>query len=106
SAQAMSQRATESGNSLRSLPGVTGVGATVVRAITGDRLVNVNSGDIWVAIAGDADYDQTVSSIKDTVRGLPGMAAEVVPFSTQEMRDVGSLHTGSNTVTGSGLDVL
>jgi Cu/Ag efflux pump CusA len=102
----MSQRATEIGNSLRSLPGITGVGATVGRAITGDRLVNVNSGDIWVAIAGDADYDKTVASIKDTVRDLPGVTAEVVPFSTQEMRDVGSLHTGANTVTGSGLDVL
>jgi Cu/Ag efflux pump CusA len=106
SAQAMSQRATDIGNSLRSLPGVTGVGATIGRAITGDRVVNVNSGDIWVAIAGDADYSETVSSIKDTVRDVPGMTAEVVPFSTQEMRDVGSVHTGSNTVTGSGLDVL
>jgi Cu/Ag efflux pump CusA len=105
SSPAMTQRATEIGNSLRSLPGVTGVGATVGRAITGDRLVNVNSGDIWVAI-GDADYDATVASIKDTVRELPGMTAEVVPSSTQEMREVGSLNTGANTVTGSGLDVL
>ena len=106
SAPAMTQRATEIGNSLRSLPGVTGVGATVGRAITGDRVVNVNSSDIWVAIAGDADYDATLASIKDTVREVPGMTAEVVPFSTQEMRDVGSLQTGTNTVTGSGLDVL
>jgi Cu/Ag efflux pump CusA len=106
SAEAMSQRATDIGNSLRSLPGVTGVGATVGRAITGDRVVNVNSGDVWVAIAGDADYDATLSSIKDAVRDVPGVTAEVVPFSTQEMRDVGSLQTGTNTVTGSGLDVL
>ena len=34
------------------------------------------------------------------------MTAEVVPFSTQEMREIGSLQTGTNTVTGSGLDVL
>jgi Cu/Ag efflux pump CusA len=106
SAPAMTQRATEIGNSLRSLPGVSGVGATVGRAITGDRLVNVNSGDIWVAIAGDADYEATVVSIKDTVREVPGMTAEVVPFSTQEMREVGSLNTGANTVTDNGLDVL
>jgi Cu/Ag efflux pump CusA len=69
-------------------------------------VVNVNSGDIWVAIAGDADYSETVSAIQDTVRDVPGMTAEVVPYSTQEMRDVGSLQTGTNTVTGSGLDVL
>jgi Cu/Ag efflux pump CusA len=106
SAPAMTQRATEIGNSLRSLPGVTGVGATIGRAITGDQLVNVNSGDIWVAIAGDADYEATVASIKDTVREVPGMTTEVVPFSTQEMREVGSLNTGANTVTDNGLDVL
>jgi Cu/Ag efflux pump CusA len=106
SAPEMTQRATEIGNNVRALPGVTGVGATIGRAITGDRLVNVNSGDIWVAIAGDADYDATVESIKDRVRDVPGVTAEVVPFSTQEMREVGSLRTGSNTVTGNGLDVL
>ena len=106
SAPAMTQRATEIGNSLRSLPGVSGVGATVGRAITGDRLVNVNSGDIWVAIAGDADYEATVASVKDAVREVPGLTAEVVPFSTQEMREVGSLNTGANTVTNNGLDVL
>ncbi|MCE3275096.1 MAG: acriflavin resistance protein, partial [Propionibacteriaceae bacterium] len=106
SAPAITQRATEIGNSLQALPGVSGVGTTIGRAITGDRVVNVNSGDIWVAIAGDADYDATVASIKDTVRDVPGMTAEVVPFSTQEMREVGSLETGTNTVTGSGLDVL
>src|SRR5829696_354476 len=106
SAPAMTQRATEIGNSLRSLPGVTGVGATVGRAITGDRVVNVNSSDVWVAIAGDADYEATLDSIKDAVGQVPGMTTEVVPFSTQDMRDVGSLQTGTNTVTGSGLDVL
>jgi Cu/Ag efflux pump CusA len=106
SAPAMTQRATEIGSDIQALPGVTGVGATIGRAITGDRLVNVNSGDIWVAIAADADYDATVASIKDAVRDVPGLTAEVVPFSTQEMREVGSLRTGSNTVTSNGLDVL
>ena len=47
-----------------------------------------------------------MASIKDTVREVPGLTTEVVPFSTQEMRDVGSLNTGANTVTGNGLDVL
>ena len=51
-------------------------------------MVNVNSSDIWVAIAGDADYEATLDSIKDTVGEVPGMTAEVVPFSTQDMRDV------------------
>ena len=103
---AMRQHATDLGNTIRSIPGITGVGATVGRAITGDRVVNVNSSDVWVSIAADADYKPTLASIENAARQVPGATAEVVPYSTQEMRDVGSLHTGANTVTGSGLDVL
>jgi len=104
--EAMRQRATDLGNQIRTLTGITGVGATVGRAITGDRIVNVNSSDVWVTIANDADYKATVASIEDAARQVPSVTAEVFPYSTQEMRDVGSLHTGTNTVTGSGLDVL
>jgi Cu/Ag efflux pump CusA len=106
SSEATSQRATDLGNTIRALPGITGVGATVGRAVTGDRVVNVNSSDVWVSIAPDANYKSALASIEHAARQVPGATAEVVPYSTQEMRDVGSLHTGANTVTGSGLDVL
>jgi Cu/Ag efflux pump CusA len=106
SSEAMSQRAADLGNTIRALPGITGVGATVGRAVTGDRVVNVNSSDVWVSIAPDADYKTTLAAVENAARQVPGATAEVVPYSTQEMRDVGSLHTGANTVTGSGLDVL
>jgi Cu/Ag efflux pump CusA len=106
SSEAMSQRAADLGNTIRALPGITGVGATVGRAVTGDRVVNVSSSDVWVSIAPDANYKTTLSAIENAARQVPGTTADVVPYSTQEMRDVGSLHTGANTVTGSGLDVL
>jgi Cu/Ag efflux pump CusA len=102
----MSQRAADLGNTIRALPGITGVGATVGRAVTGDRVVNVNSSDVWVSIAPDANYKTTLAAIENAARQVPGATADVVPYSTQEMRDVGSLHTGANTVTGSGLDVM
>ena len=106
SSEAMSQRAADLGNTIRALPGITGVGATVGRAVTGDRVVNVNSSDVWVSIAPDANYKTTLAAIENAARQVPGATADVVPYSTQEMRDVGSLHTGANTVTGSGLDVM
>jgi len=106
SSEAMSQRAADLGNMIRALPGITGVGATVGRAVTGDRVVNVNSSDVWVSIGPDAGYKTTLAAIENAARQVPGATAEVVPYSTQEMRDVGSLNTGANTVTGSGLDVL
>jgi Cu/Ag efflux pump CusA len=106
SSEAMSQRAADLGNTISALPGITGVGATVGRAVTGDRVVNVNSSDVWVSVAPDANYKTTLAAIENAARQVPGATADVVPYSTQEMRDVGSLHTGANTVTGSGLDVL
>ena len=106
SSEAMSQMATDLGNKIRGLPGIGGIGATIGRAVTGDRVVNVNSSDVWVSIAPDANYNATLASIENAARQVPNATAEVVPYSTQEMRDVGSLNTGANTVTGSGLDVL
>jgi Cu/Ag efflux pump CusA len=106
SSEAMSQRAADLGNTIRGLPGITGVGATVGRAVTGDRVVNVSASDVWVSIAPDANYKTTMAAIENAAHQVAGATADVVPYSTQEMRDVGSLHTGANTVTGSGLDVL
>ena len=46
---------------LRAIPGVRNVGAHVGRAITSDQVVGVNSGELWVSIDPDADYDATVA---------------------------------------------
>ena len=45
---------------LRSLPGVRNVGAHVGRAVTSDQMVGINSGEVWVSIDPNADYEQTV----------------------------------------------
>jgi Cu/Ag efflux pump CusA len=62
---------------LRSIPGVANVGAHVGRAVLGDRVVGINSADLWVSIKPDANYDATVAAIQDTVNGYPGLSNEV-----------------------------
>jgi CzcA family heavy metal efflux pump len=99
----MTQLATRTGRELRRIPGVDNVGAHVGRAVTGDRRVDVNSGDLLVSIDPDADYDTTVAAIEDAVAG---MRSDVVTYSEQRIRDVGALRDGDNPVTGGGLDVL
>ena len=91
---------------LRALPGVHNVGAHVGRAVTGDRLVDVDSSDVWVSLDSGADHDATIASIQDVVRRARGIDADVVSYSTQKTRDVGALSEGRNEVTGNGLDVL
>jgi Cu/Ag efflux pump CusA len=102
----MTQITTGVVDQIREIDGVENVGAHVGRAVSGDRVTNVNSGDVWVAIRSDADYDATMSEIEATVQGVPGVRRDVLTYSSQKLRDVGAITTGENVVEGNGLDVL
>ena len=102
----MIRTATALSRQLRALPGVDAVGAHVGRAKTGDQVVNVNSGELWVSIDPGANYDETLASIDDVVGGTRGVEHDVVAYTTQKIRDVGALQQGDNDVGGDNLDVL
>ena len=82
---------------LRSIPGVRDVGAHVGRAITGDQVVGVNSGELWVSIDPDADYDATAAAVSETIAGYPGLSQNVQTYSNGRVREV---------LTGSDDDVV
>ncbi|MGI8729005.1 MAG: efflux RND transporter permease subunit [Solirubrobacteraceae bacterium] len=102
----MIELATAVTSGLRDVEGVEDVGAHVGRAVTGDQLVDVNSGQVWVRIAADADYDATLARIKSVAGDVRGVDRAVTTYSAQGMRDVGALHSGDNDVAGDGLGVL
>ncbi len=102
----MTQIATDLGAELRSLKGVSNVGATVGRAVTGDRLVDVNSGEIVVTIDGAADYDQTLQEIRHASDDVQGAVSTVSTYFDDRVSTVGALFNGENSVTGNGLDVF
>jgi len=102
----MTRTAAALGRELRSIPGVENVGAHVGRARTGDRVVNVNSGELWVSIDSGADYDATLASIEQAVGRMRGVEHDVVTYSTQRIRDVGALEEGEAPASGDGLDLL
>ena len=58
---------------LRTVPGVTSVGAHVGRAVTGDQIVGVNSSQIWVGVDPRAGYARTLASVRDVIDGYPGI---------------------------------
>ena len=66
---------------LRTIPGVRNVGAHVGRAITGDQIVGVNSGEIWVNVDSGADYDSTLAEVKRVVAAYPGLSHSVQTYS-------------------------
>ena len=71
---------------LRTVSGVSNVGAHVGRALTSDEITNVNSGEVWVALATDADHDEAMAAVQDVVAGYPGIEQEVLTY-TQERVD-------------------
>jgi Cu/Ag efflux pump CusA len=81
---------------LRGVPGVTSVGAHVGRAVTADRVVNVNSAEIWVGV-DQSRYDSTVRSIRRVIDHYPGFSRDIESFSNARVRGV---------LTGSDSDVV
>jgi len=73
---------------LRAIPGVRDVGAHAGRAVTSDRSVGVNSGEIWVSIAPDSDYGRTTSAIRSAMDGYVGLRNEVLTYAEQRVRAV------------------
>ena len=75
-------------NELRSLPGVSSVAAHLGRAVTGDQVANVDSGQIWVKISPSADYDAMLTAIKTTINEYPGIEHEVQTYLQETLRQV------------------
>lgn len=73
---------------LGALPGVIDVGAHVGRAVVSDRVVNVNSAEIWVNLDPSADYDATLRGIEETAGGFEGISADVTTYSNQRVAEV------------------
>lgn len=65
---------------LQTIKGVRNVGSHVGRAVTGDQVVEINSGEIWVSLDPSVDYDKTVNAVSTVIDGYPGLAYEVQTY--------------------------
>jgi Cu/Ag efflux pump CusA len=79
---------TQASRELRLIPGVRNVSAHVGRAVTGDQVVGIESGQLWVNIDAAADYEATLAGIRDTVRGYPGFEGKVQTYLRARMEEV------------------
>jgi Cu/Ag efflux pump CusA len=76
----MNRIVAQASHELRSIPGVRNVGSHVGRAITGDAVVAINAGAIWVSLDPAADYDATVAAVRGVTDGYPGLLSEVQTY--------------------------
>lgn len=81
----MNRIATQVSNELRSVAGVRNVGSHVGRAVTGDQAVGINSGELWVSLDPQADYEATVASIRDIINGYPGLFRTVQTYQPERL---------------------
>lgn len=72
---------------LRSLPGVRNVGSHIGRAETGDRTVDINSGELWIRIDPASDYDTALAAIREVVDGYPGVFREVETYQPEKVEE-------------------
>jgi Cu/Ag efflux pump CusA len=73
------------GDELQTIDGVRNVGSHVGRAITGDQVVSINSGEFWVSIDSSADYDKTVTAIREVMDNYPGLSREVQTYQPERV---------------------
>ena len=88
SLQEMDRITTSAGNQLRALPGVTGVGTHVGRAVGSDQLVNVNSAEVWITLGDRADYGRSQAAIRALMRGYPGLRTDLLSYPGDRLAQV------------------
>jgi CzcA family heavy metal efflux pump len=84
---AMYRMASQVSRELRSIPGVHRVGAHVGRAVTGDQVVGIHEGQLWITLDPTADYAKTVAKIQETVDDYPGLDGDVETYLTERIRE-------------------
>jgi Cu/Ag efflux pump CusA len=85
---AMQQITARMNADLRKVDGVRRVGSHLGRATTGDQVVSVNDGELWVRIDDDADYARAVRGVNAAVKSYPGVRAQVTTYTNQRLNDV------------------
>jgi CzcA family heavy metal efflux pump len=78
----------DAARALLALPGIRNVSSHSGRAITGDRIVNVNNAEMWVRLRADADYGRTVGELKRVVGGIPDVDTDVLTYQQFALKEV------------------
>jgi Cu/Ag efflux pump CusA len=90
---------------LRTLPGVKSVGAQVGRAVSSDQLVNVNSAEVWITLAGAADYSRSLTAIRAVMHGYTGLRTDLLTYPSDRVAQVMSGQTDDLAVRVYGPDL-
>lgn len=89
---------------LSAVSGVKKVGAHFGRAITGDKVVGINSAELWLSLDSDRDYSKTIEEISTIVEDYPGVFKEVSTYQPKRLNEVLSQNNSILVVRVYGFD--
>ncbi|MCO6493716.1 MAG: efflux RND transporter permease subunit [Phaeodactylibacter sp.] len=70
---------------LRTIPGIDNAAAHIGRAVMSDKITNVHSAEIWLSMDEETDYDKTVASIRQVLKGYPEMKSNITTYLEQSL---------------------
>jgi Cu/Ag efflux pump CusA len=93
------------GRDLRAVPGVQDVGTHVGRAVGSDQLSDVNSAEMWITLAGQADYGGSRAAISAVLKGYPGLRADLGTYPDDQIAQLTAADSSDVTVRVFGADI-
>ena len=73
---------------LRKIPGVRNCGSHIGQALLADEVYGVDFGENWISVSPDVDYDDTLSSVHETVESYPGLYRDVQTYLRERIKEV------------------
>lgn len=80
SRQEMERVTTLISRELSEVEGVQNVNSHIGRAVVGDRVVNVNSAELWINLEASAPFEKTLAAVEEQVGGYPGLNIRVQSY--------------------------
>ncbi len=88
SIEAMDRITIKVSKELRAIPGVRNFGAHIGRAEAADEVVGPNFTELWISLDDTADYDASVTKIKEVIDGYPGLFRDVLTYLRERIKEV------------------
>ena len=88
SIEAMDRITIKVSKELRAIPGVRNFGAHIGRAEAADEVVGPNFTELWISLDDTADYDASVTKIKEAIDGYPGLFRDVLTYLRERIKEV------------------
>jgi len=79
---------TQGSKELRQIDGVRNFGAHIGQAANADEVVGMYFAENWISVDPEADYDETLAKVRETVDGYPGLYRDVQTYLKERIREV------------------